>query len=218
MDGTFVINLKERTDRLHHIHNHFGAFGVGYKLWEASFNEQGEVGLKETFKNIFKKCLKERISPLVFEDDAFFLVHNFNDEYKKVMLDVPDCYHIVKFGANLLSPVNKITENVNLIKMSYALHACKYSIKGMELILEVIDKSDEPIDVIIAKFIEPLGHCYVSSKMLVNQKPYKSSIFRFDPVKHSNFKYYQPENGVIRWDLLMNEMWERNTKHLKNTD
>jgi len=206
-------NSERRQEVKHEMNKHF----IWFNWFDAIENkEDGANGLKETFKKLFTKCLqKGQNNVMVFEDDAMFLCENAYEEIGKVLTDVPENYRIVKFGANLLAPVHRITDNLNGIKLSYALHACLYSKEGMEKILENIDKTDEPIDVIIAKFIEPFS-CYVSSKMLVTQRPTKSSIFVYDENKHRNIgDLYEKETGIIRWDKLMKQQWENNTKHLK---
>ena len=177
-------NSQRRHDVKHELNKNF----FWFNFYDGIENkEDGAKGLKDTFKKLFTECLKNGYTNVaVFEDDAMFTKEEAHKDIYEVLKDVPDDFHICKFGANLLFPVSKVTDKVNRIIMSYALHACIYSKKGMELILENIDKTDEPIDVIIAKFIEPLGHCYVSSEMLVTQRPTKSSIFVYDEAKHRN--------------------------------
>lgn len=217
IDRIFVISLpnsERKQDVKHELNKNF----IWFNWYDGIENkEDGAQGLKQTFKKLFTECLEKNITNvLVFEDDAVFTCEKANEEIGKVLNDVPEDYHIVKFGANLLFPVSKVTENINRCLRSYALHSCLYSKSGMELILEFLEATDDPVDVIVAKFLEPLGHCYVSGKMIVNQKPTKSTIFKFAQTKHGNFKYYEPDTEIIRWDLLMNEMWERNTRHLNN--
>jgi len=212
----YVISLPDSDRRQavkHELNNNF----IWFNWYDGiEDKEDGAKGLKQTFKKLFTECVEKNISSvMVFEDDAMFLCDKGYNEIGKVLADVPEDYHIVKFGANLLCPVSKVTDNINRILMSYALHACLYSRRGMELALEFMDATDEPIDVIIAKFIEPLGHCYASSKMLVTQRPTKSSIFEYDPHKHRNIgDLYEKESGIIRWDKLMEQQWKNNTKHL----
>lgn len=217
INKVYVISLPN-SDRKqavkHELNNNF----IWFNWYDGIENKgNGAEGLKQTFKKLFTECLEKNVSNvMVFEDDAMFVCQKGYEEIGKVLADVPEDYHMVKFGANLLCPVSKVTDNLNRILMSYALHACLYSNEGMKLILESIDKTDEPIDVIIAKYIEPLGSCYVSSKMLVTQRPTKSSIFEYDPIKHKGLgELYEVDNGIIRWDKLMQQQWVNNTKHLK---
>lgn len=218
IDRIYVISLpgsERRNDVRHHMNDNF----IWFHFYDGIENkEDGAAGLKETFKKLFTEALNKGYKNLmVFEDDASFTCSNVHHEIGWVINDLPADYHICKFGANLLLPVEKVTDNINRVKLSYALHACLYSRIGMELILEHIDDTDEPIDVIIAKFVEPLGHCYVSSKMIATQRPYKSNIFQYDQLKHRGLgKFYEIDKGIIRWDLMMEDRWEAATKHLKN--
>lgn len=190
---------------------------IHFEFWDGIENkEDGAMGLKDTFECIFETSLKKGFNNiLIFEDDVKFLVDMPIAEMDWVIEDLPEDYHICKFGANLLVPVEKITNHLNRVRMSYALHAALYSRTGMQQIMKWIYK-EEPIDVIIAKGIEPLGYSYVSSKMIATQRVTKSNIFVYDPRKHSKVfaDKYITDDGAIRWDLFMQEQWERNTKHI----
>jgi len=214
---TYVITLPN-SDRQEETKRQLDNQGIKFEWYTGIRNkEDGATGLRQTFKAIFTDCLKKGFNNvLIFEDDIEFCVkNNFQlGEMMKVIEDLPDNFQLCKFGANLLLPVSQVTENLNRIKLSYALHAVLYSRFGMEWILKHIDYN-EPIDVIIAKHIEPLGYCFASSKMIVTQRPTKSSIFVYEPEKHRNLQLYEKETGVIRWDKLMEQQWANNTAHIK---
>lgn len=212
----YVISLPN-SERKPHIKRELNKNFIWFNWYDAIENkEDGAKGLKDTFKKLFTECLDKGFgNVMVLEDDAVFTRESSYKDISEVLKDLPPDYHLCKFGANLLCPVSKITDNLNRIIMSFALHACLYSKEAMKLILQNIDNTDEPIDVIIAKYIEPLGYSYVSSKMIMTQRPSKSSIFVYDPVKHKNIDFYNPETEVIDWDKLMQRQWERNTNHLK---
>ncbi len=212
----FVISLpgSPRRDK---VREELISNGILFEFWDGiRNNEDGAIGLKQTFKNIFTTCLqKGHNNVLIFEDDAKFNYSMAQHEMQWVMEDLPTEYHILKFGANLLLPIVKITDYISMNRMSYALHAALYSRVGMEVILKNLS-ADKPIDFDIAKNVEPYGECYVSNKMIVTQRPTKSDIFVYDPVKHNKafIDKYVTGTGIVRWDLFMSEQWERNTKHL----
>lgn len=216
IDKTFVISLPDSKRRMAVKEQLQGQFIYFYWYDGIKMND-GADGLKTTFKKLFTECLENGYkNVLVFEDDAMLLTDMAITNINWVLEDLPDDFHICKLGANLLCPVEGITDYISRIKMSFALHASIYSKNGIELILNHIDNR-EPIDVIIAKHIEPLNKCYVSNQMLVTQRPGKSDIFVYDPKIHHRLKYYEKETEFIRWDILMEEQWERNTKHLNVT-
>lgn len=190
---------------------------ISFEFWDGIENKQdGAKGLKDTFECIFATCLMKGFNTVaIFEDDAIFLTNMAITEINWVLEDLPDDFHICKFGANLLTPVDKVANYLNRTKMSYALHAALYSREGMQQIMKCIYQ-EEPIDVIIAKGVEPLCKSYVSSKMIVTQRVTKSSIFVYDSKRHNKSfaDKYLTDDGEIRWDLFMEESWERNTKHL----
>lgn len=215
VEKIYVISLPN-SERKREVKHELNKNFIWFNWYDGIENkDDGAVGLKETFKKLFTECLSKGVdNVLVFEDDAMFTDGSTYNDIQECLKDLPEDYHICKFGANLLFPVSKVTDKINRIMTSYALHACIYSKVGMELILKQIDVTSEPIDVIIARFIEPLGYCYVSSKMIVTQRPSKSSIFVYDPLKHRNIPFYNKETQVIDWDSFMKKQWDRNTSHL----
>jgi hypothetical protein len=214
---TYVITLPN-SDRQEETKRQLDNQGIKFEWYTGIRNKKdGATGLRQTFKAIFTDCLKKGFNTaLIFEDDIEFCVkNNFQlGEMMKVINDLPDEFQLCKFGANLLLPVTVVTENLNRIKLSYALHAVLYSRSGMEAILQLID-NNEPIDVLIAKHIEPLGYCFASSKFIITQRTTQSNIFVYDEERHSRVNFYNKENGTINWDGLMKQQWENNTKHLK---
>jgi hypothetical protein len=214
IDRTFVISLPN-SERIAQTERELNDNGISITIWSGIKKDDGAEGLRLAFKELFYFCLEvgQYDNVVVFEDDADLFSDLFQANILKVLNDLPKDYHILKLGANLLCPVEKVTDNLNKIRMSYALHAAMYSREAMQLILKHIDES-EPIDLIIAKRVEPLGKCYVSSKMLATQRPTKSGIFTYDAAKHSNFQFYDKETGIVRWDKLMQQQWDNNTKHL----
>lgn len=212
----YVISLPN-SKRREVVRAEMAKYGIPFEFWDGIENkEDGAKGLKDTFECIFATCLMKGFNKvLIFEDDVKFLVDMPVPEMIWVLEDLPEDFHICKFGANLLIPVEKITRFLNKTRMSYALHAALYSRSGMQEIMKWIYK-EEPIDVIIARGVEPLGKSYVSSKMIATQRPLKSNIFVYDPKKHNKVftDKYLTDDGVIRWDLFMQEQWDRNTKHI----
>jgi len=218
IDRIYIISLpnsERRLDVKHELNKNF----MWFNWYDGIENKQdGAEGLKQTFKKLFTECLEKGMgNVMIFEDDAMFTEGSSYEDIAAVLKELPESYHLCKFGANLLAPVSKVSENINRILMSYALHACLYSKKGMELIIKEIDNYKEPIDVIMAKRIEPLGESYVSNKMIVTQRPTKSNIFVYDPAKHKNLTFYNQETGVMDWDSFMQKQWKLAKQHFKET-
>lgn len=71
---TFVINLKERTDRLAHIKNEFdGKKEFNVIIVEATKHTNGALGLFDSFKRCVKRSLEENMDFIILcEDDHIF--------------------------------------------------------------------------------------------------------------------------------------------------
>lgn len=212
---TFIISLfgSDRRDVVKkEMRDHF----IYFEFWDGVKKEDGAAGLKEAFHQIFETCLQKGHFPaLIFEDDVRFKTDMATTKMQWVMEDLPKDFHICKFGANLLHPVEQVTEYISRIRMSYALHAAIYSKEAMEKILKI--KSNDPIDMDIAKFIEPMGKCFVSNEMIATQRVTKSDIFVYNPQKHNRAfsDKYMTDDGMVRWDIFMDEQWQKNMQ-LKN--
>ena len=128
VNKTYVISLP-KSDRLTDTMGILWSCAIEPEIWNATRMENGADGLKATFKAIFENALKKGFSTcLIFEDDI--KVANMSigiNAYMRRAVDyLPQDFHILKFGANLLTPVIKYNDTISGIHLSYALHACLY--------------------------------------------------------------------------------------------
>lgn len=213
---TFVLSLNN-SERMVETATLLKEQGIQFDICEAVQLDNGAEGLKKTFRILFSYLLSAGFqNVLIMEDDV-----KFNYPYAKIlmnnaMMELPNDFHILKFGCNLLCPPEVYSPNLFRLKMSYALHCALYSIKGMRMVMNLVDEDfKEPLDVLIAKSIMPLGKCFCSREMIATQRPSKSSIFEWDGKNNSVIdKIYNQETQIIDWDILMKEQWQKNTKNL----
>lgn len=212
---TYVINLKERQDRLLLAKEEMNVAGIDFLRLPAIKDEDGAEGLKRTFKALFLQSLaKEEKYIMVFEDDVLFIEPHVRLLIQKSIEQLPEDFHILQLGCNLLIPPIKYSSNLLKVNASYALHAAIYSNEAMRLILEVIDNK-EPIDVSIMRHIQIKGKCFTSYPMLATQRSSESDIFKYDEEKHLGIgKYYDSNTRMTDWGLFMQDQWQRLTKNI----
>lgn len=184
-DKVFLINLKERRDRLEKATEHFPNVNCPkVQVFFATKMDNGAEGLKETYRRLLGKCLEDETvqNILIFEDDVKFLIEDPFALINECMRQVPEYYHILFFGCNLFqrTPLLKHSENILKLDAACALHAMALSRYTMVTLLHILtdpfkDTSD-PLDIIMANEIIPQGHCYCSIPMICSQHPGFSNI------------------------------------------
>lgn len=174
-----LINLVTRTDRLLESSDELNKYGVPFEVVRAIKNENGQRGISDTLRALFKESLKMGHKKLlVFEDDVKMLVEP--NEFDRVMdlaqVELPTDWDMLYLGANIPYPSCAWEYSPHLIKIGYALslHAVAYSSKCMERILRV--PRQLPIDVQIAKEVHWAASSFVTYPLLCTQRPGYSDI------------------------------------------
>jgi GR25 family glycosyltransferase involved in LPS biosynthesis len=119
----YVVNLKKRKDRLHHITNELQKINCSkYEIVEAIDGSQidnptkmknGNYGLNLTYIKIHEDWSKNKTQTvLIIEDDCCFS-DNFNDELKNYIENIPKDWDIIYFGANHNYHIGYQTEKIN---------------------------------------------------------------------------------------------------------
>lgn len=179
-DRIVVLNLKHRADRLFEVEKEMSKYNISFELVEATYNQDGRVGIYESIKSLFKYSIQENYENiLIFEDDVKILRKDFNELMDLCVEQLPEDWKIFHLGANLpdKNKVIQYSDNLLLVKRALALHAVAFSLDAMKSILSL--PYQLPIDVTIANWIHPGGGCFCSYPLLATQRPGKSDIMGF---------------------------------------
>lgn len=197
----FVINLPHRIDRRKEISDELSRHGIPFEIYQATYNENGILGLVETMKNILSDIVKSNLSNvIILEDDATFLVSDPVSFLKEVFRQVPRSYHLFYLGLNLISRPTRISENILKVNDCYSTHAIMYSYEGAKLALDMLLKNQpKAYDIMVRENILPLQQCYCTFPMMATQRVSYSDIEKKDDP---------------RWGQLMAMTYTMHTKNL----
>jgi len=199
-DKVYVINLKERVDRLLVIEDELNGFEIPFTVFEATKDVSGVKGLFETMKRLMQEIVDKRYSNvLVLEDDASFLVPDPVEFLRQCIPQLPKDYQLFHLGLNLLSPPRRMSENILKVVDCYSTHAIAYSYEGAKFVLERLTGAPvQPYDQFIRTEILPCARSYCTFPMLATQRLSMSSI----------------ENKEVDWGRLMAMTYSMMTKNL----
>lgn len=191
-ENTFVVSLKSRPERLAAATKELKQHNIPFTLWEATKNENGRLGLIQTMRGLFEHCIKKGLENVtVFEDDIKLLNLPLL-VLGKCFSQLPDDWHIFYLGPNLAKPPNRHSENLLKVRFAYSSHACIYSKRAIELILEQID-SATVYDIFLVEKIQSKGKSFCAFPMIAVQSSGWSDIEQRD-VNYERFlqkRYYQ---------------------------
>jgi hypothetical protein len=198
-DKVFVINLEERKDRLEIADCVLKEQGVRYERFPAIKDDSGIKGLVLTMRELFKKCLDENLQNVLILEDDFEPLLPLNPFLSETLPQLPQDYHCLYLGLNLLTQPKRISNNLLLVDQAYSSHAIAYSRAGIELIYAVLMHEEiVPYDILLLKLIQPRQKCYATYPMSVTQR-----------IDFSNI-----ENKITDWRSLMAMTFTMNTKNL----
>lgn len=198
-DAIFVINLPKRTDRLLDITEQMLNYDIPFTLIDAIEDKNGAEGLRLTTEKLLTECVeKELKNVLIFEDDCLF-VNDPNPIMNEVVKQLPDNYHIVYLGGQIVHGVNR-QQSANLFQLDtvYSTHAWGISLQGMK---EIISKGlTAPIDNCLVDNIQKLQQCYITFPLLATQRAGFSNI----------------GNSYIDWDIYITPKYNQQISNVKN--
>jgi hypothetical protein len=171
----FVVNLDNPIGmaRLLRIGSHFREQNIEFERWDATYNDNGAIGLTWTYMRLFVHCIKNGWSNVVvFEDDCRIVVPSLYDFIKEVWPQVPADYHCLYLGINLNSIPTRYSENILKIQSGYASHAIVYSFEAMKFIVEAIKNNPfETYDLLLMRTIQKEGKCFATFPQVCFQRP-----------------------------------------------
>lgn len=177
-DKIFVVSLLHKnTDRLLNSLRQLEKYEIEAEVFEATFNECGVIGLRDTMIRLFHRCLESGYANvLVFEDDLK-VVDDIN-YYMPLCLDqLPISYDLLYLGAYVIRPFKqRFSENLLLLDKVHTTHAVAYPIKTISKLLPIFEKLSEnpndktPIDLTILNRVISEGRSYITYPLLVSQQ------------------------------------------------
>ena len=187
---TYLINLDRREDRLKAAKEECDKIGLTYDRFSAvdgnqlstkisrptQYWNQGALGILISNLKIILDAKKNNYeSILILEDDIEFNI-NTNSIVESNFTDIPDDWETIFFGSNNFKKSIPITENIHKITGAYALHC--YAIKNTiyDLLIDLLSKPFQPVDVYIANNIHSRGKSYCFRPPVAYQKESFSDI------------------------------------------
>jgi len=200
-DKTFVINLAKRTDRKERMQGIFEEYDIEGEIFEAVDIPKSFLGLVETTKLLFEKCLEHNYNNiLVFEDDCEFLVSPeiFHETMTKCVEDLKTIeWDIFYLGLQHPRPfLNWKTRNIFPVNMGYSTHALAYSKKAMQFFVDF--NVIQPIDNFWVEKFQHYNTCFCSYPLLATQKA------GFSDINHDH----------INWDMYIQPSYENAVKNI----
>lgn len=200
-DEVYVINLPHRADRLAQTDEELRHHGIPYTVWPGTYNpSNGAHGLYDTMKSLLRHIVsKKQQNVIILEDDATFLVNNPAAFLSAIRPQIPQNYHLLLLGLNLLSRPIRVSENILKVIDSYSTHAIAYSLEGARIALRRLEELDPmPYDIFIRQELLPLMASYCTYPMMATQRKSYSDI----------------EKGEPKWHELMTMSYTMHTKNL----
>lgn len=120
MEHVYYINLESRTDRRKHVESQLKSLGWNYERFNAVKANSGRVGCSLSHLTLLKMA-KEKELPyiVIIEDDIHFTnIPKFKSLHKHFIENVSD-FDVYLLAGNLRPPVEKITNNILKISISY---------------------------------------------------------------------------------------------------
>lgn len=159
-DKIYCINLDRRTDRWEKCKEQFDKLGIEVERFSAidgntlEYNNKkllpGEIGIIRSNLELVKKAKENKYNNiLIFEDDVEF-TDEFNEKFEKYFKQVPADWCFLYLGGNHVGGTHPVNRNLHKIVHSYAIHAFAINSKMYNVIIDLLQKETEQVDVTYA--------------------------------------------------------------------
>ena len=197
-ETAYIINLKERKNRLENCKIVFKEWFDKITIFEAVKHNVGAVGCMQSHIQVIKLAKKRKLEyVLILEDDC--VLQDFDYEMiLRCLKDVKNNFHLLYLGGTLHEPLEKyertdlfVAKNI-LTTHAYFIHSLIFERILRDYELGII----ETIDVYYRDVIQPLGKSYITRKLMINQSGGYSDIQNWDvsdkmpEYLHSQFKKF----------------------------
>lgn len=204
-DAIYLINLDECIDRLKVSLKQLHFFGIPVQVFEATYNENGIIGLRDTMIRLFQESLEQGYENiLVFEDDIFLLT-NINLYMPLCLEQLPKNYDSLHLGGYVIRPfLKKHSENLLLLDKILTTHAVCYPKKTMEFLLKLFITHSEnprdktPIDMDILNRVLINGNSFITYPLLVSQ----TNGYSYIEKKEINYELYIEKEYASNYEKL----------------
>lgn len=177
----YVINLDCRADRLQSFYQAIEPFRFEVERYKAvevpsrgsSSLLKGEIGCKESHRNIIKIAKESGYDNVMIFEDDFEPLDGFLEQYTKIVNNLPHMFNFIQFGANVMGLVEKYDENLN---RCYGMFAAHCYIINSSIYDEILSNTEDLQIDVIYKNIHARGHSYLSNKTICRQRADYSNI------------------------------------------
>lgn len=188
----YCINLEHRIDRWELVQKEFEKVGIldRVKRFSAIKENDGRVGIIKSNLEIIKIAKSKGLkNVLVFEDDVKFLDVDVLDILSKSLeqLSIKNYpWKLFYLGANTHNKLTKISDNLIILKNSYAVHSMVYNetifdkfINYASNINQITDYN-QILDVWLSTEVQNKDVCLMTNPMLTTQRESYSDIEKRD--------------------------------------
>jgi len=165
------INLDKRTDRRALVEAEFLRAGILATRFRALERTPGWKGARDSHLALVRMARNGDLPYVcVFEDDIEFLVTD-QTYYAQVFAALPADWQILYLSANTHAPLVRHNEFLYRAKRCLGLHSVVYNSTVYHKLL--CDHSSQKItlvDVYLQNIVQPMGHCYVASRLCTVQR------------------------------------------------
>lgn len=175
-DAIYLINLESSSERLINAVRQLHMYEVPVQVFEATFNENGIIGLRNSMIRLFQECLERNYQNVLVLEDDFLVIGDINTYMPLCLEQLPSNYDLLFLGGYIIRPfLRKHSENILVLDKILTTHAIAYSKKTIEFLLPLFSKQSEnpldktPIDMVILNRVVSNGNSYITYPLLISQ-------------------------------------------------
>lgn len=185
----YCINLDHRLDRWEHAKKEFSSLGIldRVRRFSAIKESDGRLGVIKSNLSLIRYARERDLDNiLVFEDDIKFLSKDVGGHLQVAIEQLANIdWTLFYLGANLHTPLERISENLLIAKKAYGVHALCYSKKSYDKLInyysEIFDiKWENILDVYFVREFQENSLCVLIYPIIATQMNSYSDIEKRD--------------------------------------